>query len=230
MKKIKIIVIYLVACLAIQSCFHTDSNDSESNNEKHLKMTTDKLNDTTIEFSYWKDSLNANCFLVSKLDTIERYTYTSSNEYRNYTYFNKKGIIYKIKQFVAFPNEIKLNEIIYLNDVGEISDEKSFYIKAEILNDSIKLTAFPTNYFNKIVVVVSDGNTFNKQKWVKTDTLKLLKKYIVLSKKYIGQKCLLQAIKTDKFGADESGKDYYFDFDNLICRDIKKSLICNDIH
>lgn len=52
--------------------------------------------------------------------------------------------------------------------------------------------------------------------------------YIVLSKKYIGRKALLQAIKTDKFGEDESGKDFYFDLKNLINRDVYKSMIASE--
>jgi hypothetical protein len=223
MKIVKIIAV--TKCLVAQSCWNPDSKDSTFNN-KYIKVTSDTLNESTIEFSYWKDKSNADCFLVSKKDTIDRYEYTSRDEYRNYLYIDKKGAIYKLKQFVAFGNEFKLNEIVHFNDEGAVNNKTSFYLKTERLNDSVKISAFPVDYFNKIRVLIGNEDSFNNQKWIKADTLQSLKNYIILSVKYARRKCLLQAIKTDELGADESGKDFYFDIDNLICREIKKTLVC----
>jgi hypothetical protein len=207
------------------SCIGSNT-EKEIVKSKYVMITTEQLNDSTIEYSCWRDSLSADCFSVCHFDTIDRYIFSKANGYINYTVYDDKYTIKKIKQIVKLGNEDRLNELIFFSESGQIIDKESTYIKSEEYKDSVKLSPVPSGYFNKIRVVVSNNTNFDIAKWTVKDTIESLKPYIIVPKNLGYLKCLLQVIKMDSQGRDEAGRDFYIDLETLRCRDVTKSLIC----
>lgn len=193
------------------------------------KTTTEKLNDSTTEYSFWINKSEAICYIVFRQDTIERYRYLETSGYAHYSYFNKNGAIEEMQQMVFLDDETFPNESINFDTNGTIIDSESSYLKATTDKDSVRISLNSGfGYFNKIRVIISDNEKFNINSWKIIDTVETFNPCISLHKNYESKKCKLQVIKTDKNGKDESGRDFYFDLKNLMCRDVKKSLLCVD--
>lgn len=197
-------------------------DDKHNQKKVYEKITKENLNDSTIEHSYWVNNSSADCFLICYGDTIDRYFYSENSGYFNYTHFNPNKSIYKIKQIISLRGEAFPNESLYFNEIGEIIEHESSYLKVDDYKDSVRISVnFSSKIFDKVRILISNNTDFNINKWSIVDTIETLKPYISLPKDLGNRKCLLQVVKMDSQGRDESGKDFYFDVNNLICRDIK---------
>lgn len=215
----------ILSCLIMLSCVQGPV-ESKQSSKRYYKITTEQLNDSTTEFTNWIDSTKADCFLISKADTLDRYRYKSKDLYYSYLHFKKDSTFYKLKQFVRIkPNDIRLNEIVYIDEQKKIDEKNSSYIHMEPIGDSLKIRNPNSTYFNKLRILIGEEKTFNRDEWKKIDTIVSFAPYIMISLNNKGRKCIFQTIQTDSKGIELGGQDFYFDIENLKYRDITKSLV-----
>lgn len=195
---------------------------------RYHRVDMEKLNDSTIEYTNWVDTNHADIFLISKLDTIDRYTLSKDKGYFSYKYFNERAEVVKLKLYVKVAGRFKLNEIIFIDSQGQVIKDRSLYIQTEEKKDSLKLTV--SNEFNRTFIIAGDTTAadFDTDKWIKADTVKSPRNFVVVPKELGNRKCMLRAIILDKKGNVEGGMDFYFDVNNLLCRDVRKALICDE--
>lgn len=224
MKRINIILKILFLFILFD-CVQ-DKKPDLSNEPYKIEKTI--INDSISEYIIWDDSLTGNCYTIcNKKDTLNNGKVSKSSSYLQYVFMNG-SFIEKIKLFVNINGNYRINEIIKFNKTGDIDEKNSFYINAEVTADSIKLL-LPGLVFNRTRIVSTKENTLDWTKWKNVDTLYSFKNHITLSRTELQNKtCILSGInyKEDSQGkVDETGMDFYFEINNLLIRDVKKTLL-----
>lgn len=212
-------------------CISCENEAEKIKDRKYIEVTKEfDTNDSITTYTYWLNRNEAQVFQIGyKKDTVAFYQYEISDLYHNYTFFNTNGSIQKIKQYLEVNGKMRINELVEFDEKGTLIQRTANYITFDVNKDSIFLKSPDSLFFNKLRVLIGDKITFDRNKWAKIDTIISYRSYIAVPLKYKGRKCVFQAIKSDEFGTDKNGQDFYFDIDNLMCRDIKKSLICDKL-
>jgi hypothetical protein len=220
-----IIISSIAGLLALFSC----STPTIENivDHHHAPDKTERIDDSTVCYSFNVNDREKDMIYISKSDTIANVKYKETEVYENLIFYDKTRHIIKIKQCLRLEGiESRINESIYFKSDGTIDSSSSRLLFFELLGDSIRFHSDNQAFFNKTRILIGDNDIFDKWKWKNPIKFETTSSYLTIPNSFKGKKCLFQRITTDKKGRDESGYDIYFDTENIICRDIKKALVC----
>lgn len=220
-----IVIFSLIGLISLFSCSSPTTKVNSYNNQPPDK--TEKIDDSTVCYSFNLSDTEKDMIYVCKGDTITKVRYNETEVYENHIFYDKAKNIIKINQYLK-PIGIKerINEIIYFKDNRTIDSSDSRVLFCEIKGDSLRFHADNHSLFNKTRILIGDTNVFEKWDWKNPIKFETNSSYITIPNSFKGKKCVFQRITTDKEGEDKSGYDIYFETENIICRDIEKSLVC----
>ncbi|MFN7911777.1 MAG: hypothetical protein ACK5QC_08115 [Bacteroidota bacterium] len=231
MKINKLYIISIALSTLLVACNFANDNEDKKEPTSYVNVVKEyDPKDSVTTFSYWINDNEADVYQIGfNKDTIKQYKYRISKYYHNYTFYNKAGGINKMYQYIKLGGNFRTNESIEFNSNNEIIREESDLIDYKVNPSHLTLFNHNKNIYNKIRILVGDTLTFEREKWLTADTLVSFADSIIVPYSYGNRCCIVQLITTDKEGNDKSGRDFFFDVNTLKCRDIRKSLVCEDI-
>lgn len=203
------------------------SSDSISDNKSKQSYEIERIDDSTICYSYNVSNNEKDMIYVCKADTIANVRFSETEMYENHVFYDKNKNKIKIKQClkpIGIEERIN-NESVYFKDNGIIDTSDSRILFCEVIGDSIRIYADNKSFYNKTRILIGDTNVFDIWVWKNPIKFESKSSFLTIPNSFKGKKCVFQRISTDKKGEDESGYDIYFETENIICRDVTKSLV-----